>query len=70
VRGTVAKGLRKVANRMTPTLPDRRLVWVAPASKKKMAGARPVMLAHRNCTRAFYKILKKRAKKTKQKGGK
>ena len=63
MRGIVAKQLRRTAERLTAQLPDRRLVWVAPASKKKVVGARPVMLAHRNCTRMVYKGLKKNAKK-------
>ena len=63
MRGIVAKQLRKAAERVTAQLPDRRLVWVAPATNKKVVGARPVMLAHRNCTRAVYRDMKKRAKK-------
>ena len=63
MRGIVAKQLRRAAERVTAQLPDRCLVWVTPASKKKVIGVRPVMLAHRNCTRMVYKELKKNAKK-------
>jgi hypothetical protein len=54
MRGTVAKELRKVAERATVTLPDRRYKWIH--------GARVLF----NCTRAMYLDLKKRAKRSKR----
>ena len=62
MRGKVAKFLRKKAEQLTRGWKGRRLVWVVPASKKKVPGARPVALMHVDCTRAMYLSFKKARK--------